>query len=147
MFIGNEYNILSNPEGIVCQKCRNYTYNPFGIEAYCSKMSYKHIFPSGMFIHKIILKIYKMYYSVYWEFRALSGQNPTSKIPNILRGSFFLRNYRLNVYKYPIANSKRLVLTFVTPFSLKKASLSFTCRALNSMDECGFIETFTPPER
>jgi hypothetical protein len=33
MFIGNEYKILSNPEGIVCQKCPNYTYNPFGIEA------------------------------------------------------------------------------------------------------------------
>jgi hypothetical protein len=32
MFIGNNHEILSNPEGIVCKKCRDDTYNPFGIE-------------------------------------------------------------------------------------------------------------------
>jgi hypothetical protein len=32
MFMGNKYKISPNPEGIVCKKCMNYTYNPFGIE-------------------------------------------------------------------------------------------------------------------
>jgi hypothetical protein len=61
MFIGNKYKILSNPEGIVCQKCRNYTYNPFGIEDDFTLIFYKHIFPSGIFRRKKILKICKMY--------------------------------------------------------------------------------------
>jgi hypothetical protein len=46
---------LSNPEGIVCQKCSNYTYNPFGIEAKCSVKSYKHAFPSGIYNSEKIL--------------------------------------------------------------------------------------------
>jgi hypothetical protein len=57
MFIEKLRIILSNPEGIVCKKQYDLTYNPFGIERHLSITSYKHIFPSGILKYIILTEM------------------------------------------------------------------------------------------